>query len=140
MKKRFDTRFFIVFMPEHQICVPDNMETGHGIWLSPQNALEQNLDGRIPLSPPAIVTLSQLLKFNHGDELKCEIQSRSWGDPIEPRMVQTSNGPVIIEPWDGMFDADEKIDTSDFSEKVLLPGSWFSRLWCDNGVWKPIGI
>ncbi|MCK5099819.1 MAG: hypothetical protein KAR45_17035, partial [Desulfobacteraceae bacterium] len=140
MKKRFDTRFFIVFMPKDQVCVPDNMETKHGIWLTPQNALEQNLEARIPLSPPTVVTLTQMLKFNNFYELKREIQTRSWGDPIAPRLVPSSNGPVILEPWDPMYDSDGKIDTSNFSEKVLLPGSKFSRIWCDKGLWKPVDI
>ena len=140
MKKRFDTRFFIVFMPENQICVPDNMETKHGIWLTPQNALEQNLETKIPLSPPAVVTLTQLLKFNDLNKLKHEIRTRSWGDPISPRLVPSSNGPVILEPWDPMFDTDSEIDTSNFSQKGLPPGSQFSRIWCDKGVWKPVKV
>ncbi len=140
MKKRFDTRFFLVFMPENQTCVPDNMETKHGIWLTPQNALEQNLEAKIPLSPPAVVTLTQLLKFNNLNDLKRETQTRSWGDPISPRLVPSSNGPVILEPWDSMCDKNCDIDTSDFSKKVLPPGSQFSRIWCDKGVWKPVGV
>ncbi|MBW2654915.1 MAG: NUDIX domain-containing protein [Deltaproteobacteria bacterium] len=140
MKKRFDTRFFLVFMPENQTCVPDNMETNHGIWLTPQNALEQNLEARIPLSPPTVVTLTQLLKFNHLNDLEHQIQTRSWGDPVSPRLVPSSNGPVILEPWDSMYDKDCDIDTSNFSQKVLPPGSQFSRIWCDKGVWKPVGV
>ena len=139
MKKRFDTRFFIVFMPENQTCVPDNMETKHGIWLTPQNALEQNLEARTPLSPPAVVTLTHLLKFNNLNELKHEIKTRSWGEPIAPRLVPSSNGPVILEPWDPMWNKNCDIDTATLSEKVLPPGSAFSRIWCDKGVWKPVG-
>ena len=140
MKKRFDTRFFIVFMPEDQTCVPDDMETKHGIWLTPQNALEQNLEELVPLSPPTVVTLTQLLKFNNFKELKQEMQTRSWGDPIAPRLVPSSNGPMIIEPWDPMYNTDEKIDMSNLSEKVLPPCSNFSRIWCDKDVWKPVDI
>ncbi|CCK82447.1 NUDIX hydrolase [Desulfobacula toluolica] len=140
MKKRFDTRFFIAFMPENQICIPDNMETKHGIWVTPKIALEQNLEAQIPLSPPTVVTLTQLLKFKNLYDLKQEIQTRSWGEPVSPRLVQSSNGPVILEPWDTECHTDCKIDTSDFSSKVLLPGSWFSRIWCDKGIWKPVGI
>ncbi len=140
MKKRFDTRFFIAFMPEGQTCVPDNMETEHGIWLSPQTALEQNLETKIPLSPPTLVTLTQLLKFKDLDKLKQEIRSRSWGIPIAPRLAPSSNGPVILEPWDPDCDSDIKIDSSDFSNKVLPAGSWFSRIWCDKGIWKPAGL
>ncbi|MDA3789548.1 MAG: hypothetical protein PF503_13780 [Desulfobacula sp.] len=140
MKKRFDTRFFIVFMPENQTCVPDDMETKHGVWLTPQKALEQNLKERVPLSPPTVVTLTQLLKFNNCHELKQEMQTRSWGDPIAPRLVPSSNGPMIIEPWDPMYNTDEKIDMSNLSEKVLPPCSNFSRIWCDKDVWKPVDI
>ncbi|MBU1341624.1 MAG: NUDIX domain-containing protein [Proteobacteria bacterium] len=140
MKKRFDTRFFIVLMPENQICVPDNMETKHGIWLTPQKALEQNLKALTPLSPPAVVTLTQMMRFKGLDDLKQEIQMRSWADPIAPRLVPSSNGPVILEPWDPMCDDDCDIDTSNFSNRVLSPGAEFSRIWCDKGVWKPVGI
>lgn len=140
MKKRFDTRFFIVLMPENQVCIPDNVETKHGIWLTPQKALEQNLEAITPLSPPAVVTLTQLLSFKNLDDLKKEIQTRSWGNPIAPRFVPSSNGPVILEPWDPMRNEDGEIDFSDISKKVLAPGSWFSRIWCDNGVWKPVAI
>lgn len=140
MKKRFDTRFFIVIMPENQTCVPDDMETKHGVWLTPQKALEQNLETKVPLSPPAVVTLTHLLKFNNLNELKHEIQTRPWGDPISPRLVPSPNGPVIIEPWDPLFNTDSEIDTSDLSKKLLPPGSEFSRIWCDKGVWKPVDI
>ena len=140
MKKRFDARFFIVLMPENQTCVPDNMETKHGIWLTPQQALEQNLETKTPLSPPTVVTLTQLLKFKTFDDIKHEIQTRSWGDPIAPRLVPSSNGPVILEPWDSMCNSDCEIDTSNFSKKILSPGSEFSRIWCDNGIWKPVEV
>ncbi|MDM8544787.1 NUDIX hydrolase [Desulfococcaceae bacterium HSG9] len=140
MKKRFDTRFFIVFMPEGQICVPDNLETENGIWLPPLAALEQNLKTEIPLSPPTLATLTQLLKFNKSNQLKQEIRNRSWGMPIAPRLAPTSNGPVILEPWDPDWDSDKKIDTSDFLNKVLPAGSRFSRIWCDKGIWKPISV
>ncbi|MCD4743321.1 MAG: NUDIX domain-containing protein, partial [Desulfobacteraceae bacterium] len=99
MKKRFDTRFFIVLMPDNQTCVPDQIETKHGIWLTPQNALEQNLEAKTPLSPPTVVTLTQLLKFNNFDDIKHEIQARPWGEPIAPRLVPSPIGPVILEPW-----------------------------------------
>jgi 8-oxo-dGTP pyrophosphatase MutT (NUDIX family) len=140
MKKRFDTRFFIVFMPEDQACVPDNMETKHGIWMTPENALEQNLNAKVPMSPPTVVTMTQLLKFNTFHELKRDIQTRVWGDPIAPHLVVSPKGPVIIEPWDPMYDTGETIDTSNLSKKVLPPCSQFSRIWCDKDVWKPVGI
>jgi 8-oxo-dGTP pyrophosphatase MutT (NUDIX family) len=140
MKKRFDTRFFIVFMPEDQTCVTDNRETKDGIWLTPQKALEQNLDAQTPLSPPAIVTLTHLSAFTRLEAIKEEIKNRSWGDPIIPRVYPSPDGPIIIEPWDPLHgeNGDIEIDTSNLSQKILPPGEPFSRIWCDKGVWKPI--
>jgi len=136
MKQRFDTRFFIVFMPEDQTCEPDDRETKHGLWLTPQKALEQNLEGQTPLSPPAVVTLTQISAFAHLDALKEEIKTRSWGNPIAPRLLTSPNGPVIIEPWDPLFD--DEINAKELSMEILPPGAPFSRIWCDKGVWKPI--
>jgi len=140
MKKRFDTRFFITFMPENQICIPDNMETKDGIWITPVKALEENLKGNIPLSPPTLVTLTQMIKFKTREELEDELKSHTWGDPIAPRLVPSPQGPVILEPWDEECDTDCKIDMTDINAKVLPAGSDFSRIWCDNGLWKPVAV
>ena len=140
MKKRFDTRFFIVFMPQGQTCIPDNTETKHGVWLTPQKALERNLELSVPLSPPTVVTLTELLKYKSFSELRQMLQTRPWGDPLAPRLVPSPNGPVILEPWDPLWGSDDGVDTSDFSKKILPPGSWFSRIWRNDGVWKPVSL
>ncbi|OGR25348.1 MAG: hypothetical protein A2277_04910 [Desulfobacterales bacterium RIFOXYA12_FULL_46_15] len=140
MKKRYDTRFFIVFMPQGQTCIPDDMETKHGVWLPPQKALEKNLELSVPLSPPTIVTLTELSVYKTLDDLRQALQTRTWGDPLAPRLVPSPNGPVILEPWDPLWASDCGVDTSDFSKKILPPGTWFSRIWCDTGVWKPVGL
>jgi len=139
MKKRFDTRFFISIMPDNQTCEPDNIETKHGIWLTPKDALEQNLTAQTPLSPPTVVTLTQLSKFSDLAELKKEIHTRSWGKPISPIMLPSDKGPFIIEPWDPEFHIPDRINFMDFDKKILEPGVYFSRIWCDNGIWKPVG-
>jgi 8-oxo-dGTP pyrophosphatase MutT (NUDIX family) len=138
MNKRFDTRFFIVPMPDHQQCVPDNLETKHGIWLSPMAALKQNLSGQTPLSPPAVVTLTELSRFRSLSDLMHHMASRPWGDPISPVMLPSNEGPVIIEPWDHQFETPEAIRLKNLSKKELPPGESFSRIWCDRGQWKPI--
>lgn len=140
MKKRFDTRFFLVMMPENQTCVPDDTETKHGIWATPQKALEQNLTARIPLSPPTIVTLTQLADFPTLTAFETQIQGRSWGDPIEPIMMKTSEGPVIIEPWDSQFNEPDSIRLVNLNQKILDPLVPFSRIWCNQGIWKPVGV
>lgn len=138
VKKRFDTRFYIARIPDNQHCAVDNFEATDGIWISPVTALEKNLDGIIPLSPPTMVTLTQLLKFKTFTHLKTEMKKRTWKSPVSPRMIFTPEGPVILEPWDPSFNSQEGIDTKNVDRKVLSPGSRFSRIWCDKGIWKPI--
>ncbi len=140
MKKRFDTRFFMVPMPETQECVTDDKETGEGLWLTPQKALELNLEGKIPLSPPTVVTLTQIFGFSNFKALSSHMENCGWGDPIAPRLVLSANGPVILEPWDPMWEGNDDVDSSDFASKTLEPGEKFSRIWCDKGLWKPVGV
>jgi len=141
MKRRFDTRFFIAAMPASQICRPDNRETVQGLWLSPLEALAGNLAGKIPLSPPTLVTLHELLKYHNLKDLRHAAKHRQWGQTIQPRLVPLSEGAVIVEPWDPVYHQKEiNIDTEDLPASVLPVGKSFSRIWYDGCVWKPIRI
>jgi 8-oxo-dGTP pyrophosphatase MutT (NUDIX family) len=140
MPRRYDTRFFITLMPEGQVCRPDNFETTHGLWVSPEEGLAGNLTGDIPLSPPTLVTLSHLMSFNTVSDLRKEMAHRLWGDPIKPRLIITSDGPVILEPWDPMWDQKTADVPTDLSRRILPPGVPFSRIWRHNGIWKPVSV
>ena len=141
MKRRFDTRFFIAEMPAGQICRPDDRETVQGLWLSPMEGLAGNLSGTIPLSPPTLVTLHELSKYQTLKDLQIEAANRSWGQTIQPRLVPLPEGAVIVEPWDPMYQQKViNIDPEDLPASVLPVGTSFSRIWLDQGIWKPIGL
>ena len=139
MKRRFDTRFFLAVMPAGQFCRPDSKETVAGQWLNPKEGLTGNLDGKIPLSPPTLVTLHELLKYPTLKELQTEAKTRQWGRPLLPRLIPLSKGAVIVEPWDPMYNTKEiDISSDDLSGLVLPVGEPFSRIWYNEGIWKPI--
>jgi 8-oxo-dGTP pyrophosphatase MutT (NUDIX family) len=140
MPKRFDTRFFIAVMPEGQECVPDDRETVHGLWVSPEKGLQENRQGRIPLSPPTLVTLHELLEFDSLNSLRQEIRSRFWGDPRQPIQIRFDQGIVIVQPWDPHYGQPITIDPDRLEEKIIPVGESFSRLWLNEGIWKPVGI
>ena len=140
MPKRFDTRFFIAFMPEGQECVPDDQETVHGLWVSPEKGLQENRQGRIPLSPPTLITLHELLKFETLNSLRQEIRSRSWGDPRQPIQIRLDKGVVIVQPWDPHYGQPITIDPEGLKEKIIPVGESFSRLWLHEGIWRPVRI
>ncbi len=139
MKRRFDTRFFIAAMPEGQVCSPDNGETTHGIWVTPKAGLAGNLDGTIPLSPPTLVTLHDLLAFETMDQLESEIANRDWGTPIMPRLIPLKEGAVIVEPWDPLYKEEcIRINPDLLLNNTLPLGRPFSRLWYHQDIWRPI--
>jgi hypothetical protein len=139
MRRRYDTRFWLACMPSDQHCRPDQLETTHGLWVNPKEGLSGNLSGRIPLSPPTLVTLQQLLAFDSLADLKAEMLQRKWGKPIFPRLIPLDRGAILIEPWDAAYDQfDVDIDVAGL-EKALLPaGEPFSRIWYHEGLYRPV--
>jgi len=141
MKRRFDTRFFLATMPADQYCRPDSRETVQGMWISPEEGLAGNLEGRIPLSPPTLVTLHDLLKYTVLKDLQTESGKRLWGQPILPRLVPLVKGVVIVEPWDPMYREKEiAISPDDLPNSIVPVGEPFSRIWYDGQLWRPVKI
>ncbi len=137
-KGRFDTRFFLARLPFGQECMPDTRETTHGIWLTPETGLAGNQRGEIPLSPPTIVTLHELLSYSTMKELEKALITRHWGEARLPRLIPLHEGAVILQPWDPMLQEEtphivDKIDLS-----IVPIGEPFSRLLLHNGLWRPI--
>ncbi len=140
-KPRFDTRFFIVFVPVDQECSPDNRETTHGKWVTPEQGLVANLRGEIPLSPPTLVTLHELLQHGTLNELQEHVGRRGWGEPRLPRVLPVEKGAVILEPWDPVIRGEELKFDLDTLKKLALPvGEPFSRLWLYEGIWRPVAV
>jgi 8-oxo-dGTP pyrophosphatase MutT (NUDIX family) len=140
MPRRYDTYFFVAPVEDDQCCRPDNHETVHGTWVGPGKALAENALGTLPLSPPALVTLHQMLTFSDLDALMAEALHRPWPAPTVPRLVPLENGTLIVEPWDP--DYARKIVSVDIArlEKDILPvGAPFSRLWRHRGICRPVG-
>ncbi len=139
MKQRYDTRFFVALMPADQSCRPDFTETVQGVWISPREGLAANLDGKILLSPPTLVTLHQLLQYPDLQSLIQEATNRPWGPALMPRLVPLEQGAMIVEPWDPMYHQQKiKINPDDLPAAVLPVGEDFSRIWYDGTVWKPV--
>jgi len=141
MKRRFDTRFFLADMPADQYCQPDSRETVKGLWISPEEGLAGNMDGTIPLSPPTLVTLHELLKYRSLKDLQVESRPRSWGQALLPRLVPLAQGAVIVEPWDPQYQVKEIcIGIDNLPGSILPVGKAFSRIWYDGRLWRPVKV
>ena len=139
MPRRFDTYFFVAPVRQDQRCRPDNHETVHGTWANPLKALTEHDQGTLPLCPPTLVTLHQLLPFADLDTLVAETRSRSWPAPIMPRLWPLEKGALIIEPWDPDYACESVNVNIDLLEADILPvGAPFSRLWRHRGLCRPV--
>jgi 8-oxo-dGTP pyrophosphatase MutT (NUDIX family) len=139
MKYRFEARFFLADLPPGQACRPDGRETIDGVWMTPAAALAANMAGEIPLSPPNLVTLQQMLPFQSVDALKQEALRRGWGRAMMPRMFFLEGGTVILEPWDPQFHEKElRLDPGTLRKAFLPAGQPFSRLFFCQGRWRPV--
>ena len=136
--RRYDTRFFLTIMPPGQQCTSDNLETTHGIWISPEKGLRANLKGDIPLSPPTLVTLHELLMVQNKNPLEKDLQKRQWESPRIPLLIRSSRETMIVLPWDPMYGQGDGLDVNTLTKVPLTVGEDFSRLWYQEGIWKPV--
>lgn len=60
MPKRFDTHFYIAPAPENQIAAHDGRETTDAVWLSAEEALAQEADGRATIIFPTRMNLKRM--------------------------------------------------------------------------------
>lgn len=140
MNLRFTTLFFLAVMPQGQSCRPDNYETTNGLWINPKKGLEKNITGDLSLSPTTLVTLHQLMGFERLKEITDTFDTLSFGSTIMPRLLPLNGEKIIIEPWDDHFHSDTiDIDKKVLKDSILAVGEPFSRLWMQDGIWKPIG-
>ena len=96
---RFDTRFFLARHPRGQEASHDRMETIAGLWLTPQQALAENLEGEVVLSPPTLKTLEDLSRFKSIGDLLDSLKKASIR-PILPILTKIADEPFILFPWD----------------------------------------
>lgn len=139
MPKRFDTRFYVALYPEGQTCIPDQVETTQGLWIRPVEGVLGNHSGRIPLSPPALVTLQELSVFKSLEELRGKSWDKGWGSPRLPKAFNSLWGPMLIMPWDPHYSSEELgRHWGSRPPEYASPLEPFSRLIQRDGVWRPI--
>jgi 8-oxo-dGTP pyrophosphatase MutT (NUDIX family) len=99
---RFDAHFFICPAPPGQEASADEEETTAGVWLAPEEALKENLAGRITLSPPTLATLEEMAPFRSLDALLAMAGERIV-PTIRPVFVDLRDEQLVVFPWDADF-------------------------------------
>jgi 8-oxo-dGTP pyrophosphatase MutT (NUDIX family) len=136
--ERFNTRFFLALHPVGQEASYDQKETTAGIWITPQEALEENLKGEVILSPPTLKTLEDLSRFKNMDDLFNSLKTKEY-QPILPFLTKISSGPIIIYPWDPEYEVFQRgeIPVHINHGRPSQPGDNATRLILKEGIWHP---
>jgi 8-oxo-dGTP pyrophosphatase MutT (NUDIX family) len=97
VRRRFDTRFFLVPAPEGAEPRPDGVETVDSGWFTPRGALDAHDRGEIELVFPTIKTFEQLAAFGTADELLSWARGRRV-EPVQPKVVGDGETARIVLP------------------------------------------
>lgn len=137
-QERFDTRFFLARHSLEQEACYDRKETVEGIWLSPQRALEENLNRKKALSPPTLKTLEDLSQFKTIDDVFTSLKKDEIR-PILPILTKISGEPTILFPWDPEYEVFQRgeIPSSINHGRPSQPGDNTTRLILREGIWYP---
>jgi len=139
---RFDTRFFVARHPSGQEATPDQKETIDGIWIAPRKALEANIEGTVPLSPPTLKTLEDVARFDTLDSFLSSLDGAERKPTVLPVSVTIANETVLIYPWDPEYEA-YKSGTAEVESLAASHGrpstasDNTTRLVYRGGLWLP---
>jgi 8-oxo-dGTP pyrophosphatase MutT (NUDIX family) len=104
LPKRFDTRFYIAEAPTAQIAMHDGGEAVDSVWIEPQRALAEAVEGRRTLLLPTRLNLELLARSATAADAIAAAKSRRVTS-IEPRATKTPSGYRLTIPADAGYGA-----------------------------------
>ncbi len=125
-EKRFDTRFFVVRMPEGQSARHDRHESIEGEWVQPRAALERYARREIELVPPTICSLDRLALHGSVEEV---LEAARTLDVVTviPRITLLDGTVTILYPGDADYDSGVA--------RSAEGGKMLNRLVLRDGIW-----
>jgi 8-oxo-dGTP pyrophosphatase MutT (NUDIX family) len=138
MSQRFDTRFFLALHTIGQEASHDEKETIAGLWLTPQKALAENLEGEVVLSPPTLKTLEDLSRFKTINDLFDSIKTTEIR-PILPILTKISDQSFILFPWDAEYEMFQRGEVPNHIDhgRPSQPGDNTTRVILKEDRWLP---
>lgn len=104
--KRFDTRFFVVPLPEDQAISADLSELTEHAWIDPATIGPAFDRGEIRMVPPTLLTLEDLAdcRARHGSLRAMLVAERHRATPpIMPKIQAADDFFHIVMPWDPRY-------------------------------------
>jgi 8-oxo-dGTP pyrophosphatase MutT (NUDIX family) len=76
---RFDTRFFVAVLPPGQVPLEKSEEVAHGLWITPERAMQLYARGNLPMILPTYASLRTLADFDSVESLMSDYRRSSAG-------------------------------------------------------------
>lgn len=100
--RRYDTRFFVLPLPEGQSGLHDRHETTSSFWASPSELLERSQRGEIFLAPPTSQTIAIFVPAKSIAEALAIARVQSL-EPVCPWVVRAGPELVLALPGDPLY-------------------------------------
>ena len=104
--RRFDTRFFLVAMPDDQEPLHDDIETVDSLWVSPHDALRRARAGELLMLPPTVANLEFLAAHQSVDAVVAAARTVGTPPRILPKVRWGDDGRIdaLLMPGDVGYD------------------------------------
>lgn len=134
---RFDTRFFLARYPDGQEASFDQKETTAEVWLAPREAVDENIKGKVALSPPTLQIMEDLSQYGTLEDVFSSLKKREI-KPILP-ILKNLGEEVLIFPWDPEYEVFKRgeVPSTINHGKLSKPGDITTRLLSRDGIWYP---
>ena len=100
--RRFDTRFFIAYLPDNQIVEHDGFEITKSLWINPSKAVKMAFNGEMQMIMPTIKNLQLCENFDDSTQMLDTYKKFTNKDipPILPKFFKKNGNWVGLLPDD----------------------------------------
>ena len=122
--RRYDTRFFLVRMPEGQEAQHDAGETTGYAWLTPAEAIDSCMRDAIMLPPPTWTTLKRMLRHRTIDDLFAWARSVPIIPAVQPQFLKDEQRTLLTLPGDPTYPTIDGWEVPEDTRFMLQDGRW----------------
>ena len=104
--RRFDTRFFVVAMPDDQTPLHDDKETIGSLWVTPSDALHRARVGELLMLPPTVANLEFLAAHPSVDAIMAAAGTIGVPPKLLPKVKWRDDGRIeaLLMPGDAGYE------------------------------------
>ncbi|HXG88462.1 MAG TPA: NUDIX hydrolase [Vicinamibacterales bacterium] len=121
--RRYDTRFFLVRMPEAQIARHDDSETTALEWLRPADAIARSRAGDLLLPPPTWTTLQRLARYRTFADALAWACSTAL-PRVQPGLLRDADKTMLTLPGDPSYPTIDGWEVPEDTRFLLQDGRW----------------